>query len=427
MKIFILIFLFSLSKSKYDIVDLKYENPFYYISIKISEIFIEDYFLLSSNLPISFFPTTKCKICTKLKLNLTKLNIKPIKDNIIIPLYHNNFTGNIYSHNLSISNLPYFNNHTEFIGFEQVSYKSTFPINGIFSLSYLNYNFNTTEKIFAFYFNKDKCQLHLGGYDNNLIKQNENLQTFKIILENNTNDTNYDIYDPIWYIKFNNLSINGSPYNFYSSDGFKLCFDIGTDTLHLPILFVFENLDKIFPAKSYCQIDPSGFFKCNCDDKYRENFGNITFYNNKEEYFTIHPVDYIVYESGLTESICTIKIQINYENDLFIAGNTVMKNHYTIFNVENKTLTVYRKEEKLDNIFFFILILIILCALVIIIFGVYIFQKKCQRNNINENDNDESFDSDQEEENEELIEDDNLDNIHGPINPGQGESSEETE
>ena len=427
MKIFILIFLFSLSKSKYDIVDLKYENPFYYISIKISEIFIEDYFLLSSNLPISFFPTTKCKICKKLKLNLTKLNLKPIKDNIIIPLYHNNYTGNIYNHNLSISNLPYFNNHTQFIGFEQVSYKSTFPINGIFSLSYLNYNFNTTEKIFAFDFNKDKCQLHLGGYDNNLIKQNENLKTFNIILDNNINDTNYDIYALIWYIKFNNISINDSPYNFYYSDGFKLCFDIGTDTLHLPILFIFENLDRIFPEKSYCQIDPSGFFKCNCDDKYRETFGNITFYNNKEEYFTIYPTDYIVYESGITGSTCTIKIQINYENDLFIVGNTVMKNHYTIFNVENKTLTIYRKEEKLDNIFFFILVLIILCALVIIIFGVYIFQKKCKRNNNNENDNDESLDSDQEEENEELIEDDNLDNVHGLINPGQGESSEETE
>lgn len=426
MKIFILIFLFSLSESQYDIVDLKYENPFYYISIKISGVSIEDYFLLSSNLPINFFPTTKCKICKKLKLNLTKLNLKPIKDNIIIPLYHNNFTGNIYTHNLSISKLPYFNNHTEFIGFEQVSYKSTFPFNGIFSLSFLNYNFNTTEKIFAFYFIKDKCQLHLGGYDNNLIKQNENLKTFKIILDNNNNDLNYDIYDPIWYIKFNNISINDSPYNFYNSDGIKLCFDIGTDTLHLPILFVFDNLDRIFPEKSYCQIDPTGFFKCNCDDKYRENFGNITFYNNEEEYLTINPTDYIVYESGLTGSTCTIKIQINYENDLFIAGNTVMKNHYTIFNVANKTLTVYRKEEKLDNIFFFILILIILCALVIIIFGVYIFQKKCKRNNINENNNDESLDSDQEEENEDLIEDDNL-NIHGPINPGQGESSEETE
>jgi hypothetical protein len=267
----------------------------------------------------------------------------------------------------------------------------------------------------------------LGGYDNNLIKQNENLKTFNIILDNNINDTNYDIYALIWYIKFNNISINNSPYNFYYSDGFKLCFDIGTDTLHLPILFIFENLDRIFPEKSYCQIDPSGFFKCNCDDKYRETFGNITFYNNKEEYFTIYPTDYIVYESGITGSTCTIKIQINYENDLFIVGNTVMKNHYTIFNVENKTLTIYRKEEKLDNIFFFILILIILCALVIIIFGVYIFQKKCKRNNNNEIENDESMDSDQEEENEDLIEDDILDNIHGPINPGQGESSEETE
>lgn len=428
MKILILIFLFSLSISIYDTIDLKYENPFYYISIKISELFIEDYFLLSTNIPISFYPTTKCKICTKLKLNLTKLNLKLIKENIIIPLYHNNFTGNIYSHNLSISHLPYLNNQTKFIGFEQVSYKSSFPINGIFSLSYLNYNFNTTEKIFAFNFNKDKCQLHLGGYDNSSIKQNENLKTFKIMI-GNSNDTNYEIYDPLWYIKFNNILINDSPFNFDSCDSIKLCFDIGTDTLHLPILFVFENLDRIFPEKSYCQIEPSGFFKCNCDDNYRTNFGNITFYNNKEEFFTIHPVDYIVYESGLTGSTCTIKIQINYVNDLFIVGNTVMKNHYTIFNVANKTLTIYRKEEKLDDIFFFILILIILCALVIIIFFVYIFRKKCKRNNVNENENDESQDSDQEEENEneDIIEDENIDNIHGPINPGQGESSEETE
>jgi hypothetical protein len=423
MKIFILIFLFEFLESKLNIIDLKYDNPLYFIPLRLSKIFVDYYFLLSTNLPISFYPTTKCKICTKLKLNKTALNLISIKENIKSPYYHNNYTGNIYTHKISIANLPYLNNYTKFIGFDQVSYKSTFSINGIFSLSYLNYNFNTTEKIFAFHFNKDKCQLHLGGYDNNLIKQDENLKTFKVIIDNN--NTNNEIYNPIWYIEFNNILINDSPYVFNNNESVKLSFDIGTDKLHLPLIFFIENLDKIFPEKSYCQIDPSGFFKCNCDDNFRVNFGNITFYNNEKESFTIYPVDYIIYESGFTGSTCTIKIQINFENNLFIAGNTVMKNYYTIFDVGNHTFTAYRKEEKLDNIFFFILILIIICALAILVLGVYFFRKKCRRNNNNNNEIEENSFSD--EENEDLIEDDIIDNVQEPINPGNGESSEETE
>jgi hypothetical protein len=355
-------------------------------------------------------------------LDKTALNLTSIKENIKCPYYHNNYTGNLYTHKITIANFPYLNNYTKFIGFEQVSYKSTFSINGIFSLSYLNYNFNTTERIFAFNFNKDNCQLHLGGYDNTLIKQDENLKTFKVIIDNN--NTTSEIYNPIWYIEFNNIAINDSPYDFTKNESIKLSFDLGTDKLHLPLIFIMENLDKIFPEKSYCQIDPSGFFKCNCDDNFRANFGNITFYNNEKESFTIYPVDYIVYESGLTGSTCTIKIQINFENNLFIAGNTVMKNYYTIFDVGNHTFTAYRKEEKLDNIFFFILILIIICALAILVLGVYFFRKKCRRNNNNNELEENSF---SDEENEDLIEDDNIDNVQESINPENGESSEETE
>jgi hypothetical protein len=422
MKIFILIFLFEFLESKLNIIDWKYDNPLYYIPLRLSEILVDYYFLLSTNLPISFYPTTKCKICTKLKLDKTALNLTSIKENIKSPYYHNNYTGNLYTHKITIANFPYLNNYTKFIGFEQVSYKSTFSINGIFSLSYLNYNFNTTERIFAFNFNKDNCQLHLGGYDNTLIKQDENLKTFKVIIDNN--NTTSEIYNPIWYIEFNNIAINDSPYDFTKNESIKLSFDLGTDKLHLPLIFIMENLDKIFPEKSYCQIDPSGFFKCNCDDNFRANFGNITFYNNEKESFTIYPVDYIVYESGLTGSTCTIKIQINFENNLFIAGNTVMKNYYTIFDVGNHTFTAYRKEEKLDNIFFFILILIIICALAILVLGVYFFRKKCRRNNNNNELEENSF---SDEENEDLIEDDNIDNVQESINPGNGESSEETE
>ena len=188
-------------------------------------------------------------------------------------------------------------------------------------------------------------------------------------------------------------------------------------------------MNKLFPEKSHCQIDPSGFFKCNCDDNFRNTFGNITFYNNKEEFFTIYPVDYIIYETGITGSQCITKIKINYENDLFIAGNIVLKNYYSIFNVDNESFAAYRKEEgNIDNIFYFILTLIIICVLVVLMFGIYFFRKKCKRNNnIRYNENEENQENDQEEENGYLDDDDNMDNVQEPINPGQGESSEDTE
>jgi hypothetical protein len=61
-------------------------------------------------------------------------------------------------------------------------------------------------------------------------------------------------------------------------------------------------------------------------------------------------------------------------------------------------------------------------------FGIYFFRKKCKRNNnIRYNENEENQENDQEEENDYLDDDDNMDNIQEPINPGQGESSEDTE
>ena len=423
MKIILLLFLFKIGKLKYEKIDLNIEKALYYIPIKISEIIKESYFLFSNNAPLSFYPTTNCKICTKLKLNETKLNLISIKENINIPYYHNNFTGNTYNHNLSIKNLPSIISESEFIGFNKVTYKSSFSYNGIFSLSFLNYNFNTSKKIFALQFIKDNCQLHLGGYNDNLIKQNNNLKKFDVNKDNN--NSNDIIYNPIWFIKFNNITINNSPYKFKNNTGIKLTFDIGSDKLHLPKKFFFDNMNKLFPEKSHCQIHPDGYFLCDCGDNYRSAFGNISFYDQNGEIFTIYPVDYIVYETGLTGSTCTAKIKINYENDLFIAGNVVLKNYYSIFNIDDNTFLMYRNEEKDDNILNFILALIILGFLAILIFGIYFCIKKWR---IRNSENEGNQDYEQEEENDgEILDDDNIDNIQEPINPGQGESSEETE
>ena len=423
MKIILLLFLLKIAKLKYEKIDLNIEKALYYIPIKISEIIKESYFLFSNNAPLSFYPTTNCKICTKLKLNETKLNLISIKENINIPYYHNNFTGNTYNHNLSIKNLPSIISESEFIGFNKVTYKSSFSYNGIFSLSFLNYNFNTSKKIFALQFIKDNCQLHLGGYNDNLIKQNNNLKKFFVNKDNN--NSNDIIYNPIWYIKFNNITINNSPYKFKNNTGIKLTFDIGSDKLHLPKKFFFDNMNKLFPEKSHCQIHPDGYFLCDCGDNYRSAFGNISFYDQNGEIFTIYPVDYIVYETGLTGSTCTAKIKINYENDLFIAGNVVLKNYYSIFNIDDNTFLMYRNEEKDDNILIFILILIIVGFLAILIFGIYFCIKKWR---IRNSENEVNQENEQEEENDGgILDDDNIDNIQEPINPGQGESSEETE
>ena len=423
MKIILLLFLLKIAKLKYEKIDLNIEKALYYIPIKISEIIKESYFLFSNNAPLSFYPTTNCKICTKLKLNETKLNLISIKENINIPYYHNNFTGNTYNHNLSIKNLPSIISESEFIGFNKVTYKSSFSYNGIFSLSFLNYNFNTSKKIFALQFIKDNCQLHLGGYNDNLIKQNNNLKKFFVNKDNN--NSNDIIYNPIWYIKFNNITINNSPYKFNNNTGIKLTFDIGSDKLHLPKKFFFDNMNKLFPEKSHCQIHPDGYFLCDCGDNYRSAFGNISFYDQNGEIFTIYPVDYIVYETGLTGSTCTAKIKINYENDLFIAGNVVLKNYYSIFNIDDDTFLIYRNEEKDDNILNFILALIIIGFLAILIFGIYFCIKKWR---IRNSENEVNQENEQEEENDgEILDDDNIDNIQEPINPGQGESSEETE
>jgi hypothetical protein len=423
MKIILLLFLFKIGKLKYEKIDLNIEKALYYIPIKISEIIKESYFLFSNNAPLSFYPTTNCKICTKLKLNETKLNLISIKENINIPYYHNNFTGNTYNHNLSIKNLPSIISESEFIGFNKVTYKSSFSYNGIFSLSFLNYNFNTSKKIFALQFIKDNCQVHLGGYNDNLIKQNNNLKKFFVNKDNN--NSNDIIYNPIWYIKFNNITINNSPYKFKNNTGIKLTFDIGSDKLHLPKKFFFDNMNKLFPEKSHCQIHPDGYFLCDCGDNYRSAFGNISFYDQNGEIFTIYPVYYIVYETGLTGSTCTAEIKINYENDLFIAGNVVLKNYYSIFNIDDDTFLMYRNEEKDDNILNFILALIIIGFLAILIFGIYFCIKKWR---IRNSENEVNQENEQEEENDgEILDDDNIDNIQEPINPGQGESSEETE
>ena len=385
--------------NEYHKIELIYSKPYYYIPLKINHFTNATNFIFSNYIPISFIPTLKCTICTKFKLNETNSNLVSIRQNIKSPYYHYSYTGNVYQHIISLDNIIA---ETNFMGFNQITYKSYFSENGIFSLSYLNYNFNTTIKMFSLEFDNNDCQLHLGGYDNNTYNYS-NLKSYDIIIdENNSND---DIFNPLWYIKFSTLLINNKAIkNNFTSD-IKLTFDMGTDKLHIPKKFFFENINLIFPQKSHCQFNPEGYFECQCDENDLSNFGHFLFNNSKNQTFSIDAEDYITYKSGIFEDTCTAKIKVNYENDLFIGGIGILKNYYSIFDIDNQTFLVYRKNTKIEDMEKLILILVVLAFIVIFIFIAFICYKRiCKKNNI-----------------------DDYNEIIEPINPVEGESSEETD
>ena len=390
-------------KNEYLKLKLSYSNPYYYIPLKFGYFTNVTNFIFSNYIPISFIPTLKCKICSQFKLNETNSNLVTIKKNIKIAYYHYNYTGNVYNEIIFINNLT---NPTDFIGFNDITYKSLFSYNGIFSLSYLNYTFNTTKKMFALKFIKSNCELHLGDYENNYILNHSILKSYNVFVDEN--DSTDQVIKSVWYLKFSNLSINNKNINndLDINSDIKLTFDIGTDKFHIPKKYFFDNLKYIFPEKSHCQLHPDGYFICQCGDNYRLNFGNFVFKNNNNEIFNITPKDYITYEAKISNSICYAKIKVNYENDLFIGGIGILKNYYSIFDIENKTFMVYKEEEKdeiMDDIEYFILFLFLFAFVDIFIFGIYFCWKKWKNNH---GDIDEDFE---------------------PINHAQGESSEETD
>ena len=410
MKIIVISILFILFKEVFDeykTLKLIYSKPYYLIPLKLEYFTNDTNFILSNNIPISFFPSDKCKICSKFKFNETNSNLVSIKKNIKVPYYHYHFTGNIYKNIISIDNII---SESDFIGFDHITYKSHFSHDGIFSLSYLNYNFNTTKKIFALKFIDSNCELHLGDYDSSVITNYSNLKSFNITLEENNSSAQF--FKSIWYIKFSSISINNktTKNNFNSSsETIKLSFDIGTDKLHIPKKFFFENIKSIFPEKSHCQIHPEGYFICQCGENYRANFGNFIFKNNNET-FNISPTDYITYEAEFSGGTCIARIKVNYENDLFIGGIGVLKNYYSIFDIDNKTFIIYKKEkyQLLEDMEYFIIFLFFFALIEIIIFGIYFCRKKCDTNNKN------------------IINDD-VQEVQEALNQGQNESSEETD
>jgi hypothetical protein len=250
--------------------------------------------------------------------------------------------------------------------------------------------------------------LHLGGYDykgntsefRNFTVVVENItETYKrekqqldnifenSFLEEESNKTEYNVTynQSVWYINFTNLTIKKEEEQKinYPLNNYKLILDLSTYYIYVPKEFFVKNVDKIFPKEGKCQMTRAGYYTCLCDEDYKTKFGSFKFTSKEGQDFWINATDYVAFQSLIVGSTCEVHLKINYDNDFFIGGITVLNNYYNIFDVENKTFMIYPKEDDYDRqtlkfILLFFISLIISSAL--LFGGYYLYNKHIIRN-----------------------------------------------
>ena len=158
----------------------------------------------------------------------------------------------------------------------------------------------------------------------------------------------------------------------------KLTLDMSINQFYIPRKFFIENVEKIFPADAKCQITRGGYFTCDCDEEYKSKFGNFKFVSESGVEFLINVTDYMYFQSSISGSRCKIDIVINYDNDLFISGTTVLNNYYNIFDIDNKIFAILPKEDlnTKQTEKFIILFFVMIFLAIALLFGGYYFYNK---------------------------------------------------
>ena len=419
MNIFSIIYIINVFlrvKSEFEIIKLLYQDNKFYIPIKLSKEYNEEYFIFSTMLPIHFFPSKECSICSYKYINENDSNYYSfIQSDVSLLYYFHNLTGNAYRTNITLGTEK---SEMDIIAIHYLNDYDEYKDKGRFSLSFLNYDFNTTNKTFALNLDEENAELHLGGYNQTEIIYEKNLKIFNI---SKTNNSLSYLYNDFWYIDFDFFCINDIKF-----ENKKFIFDLSSDNFHIPKDFFFENANLIFPEEARCQVQPEGNFVCYCiNEEYKSRFYTFKFMNKNNESIEISPDDYIFFEESANDNYCYVYIMVNYDNDYFIAGQYVMSNYYNIFDIDNGKLMLYPRKKKIDNFSKeknFIISLVLLLAGIFLFLCCYLIYRRYFSNNQNE-ENENYFD----ENNNLLPEDFNWDEINNvdPINENNGEGTEE--
>ena len=365
MKIIIFFILILISiKSKLIQIPLYTENGIPFISLKIGESLSSFNLIFDTSLHRSLLASQNCDICIRKGYNTS--NSKKILSNQTQIKYYYTFYGNEYedSFNLITKNENLQSNFS-FISFTNVSYTYQISISGFFGLSFTNYNFNTSKKIFGLQYYSGKVILDIGELNTNIVKNYSLLKNYSVSFNQNKTQ---------WFIEVNSITIKNIPAR--NKEKQKLIFDTSTYNIYIPKIFFFDNIDLILPKTGKCQVQITGTFLCKCNEKFKSLFSDFVFSIDKETLF-INVTDYVFFDSSVSGNNCYISFIVNYYNDLWIIGNSILNNYYTIFDIDNNLVKLYDKKVKLSErtefIFMMFFLILFICF---IIFAAYIIYKK---------------------------------------------------
>ena len=425
MNIFSLVYLVNVFwriKTEYKTIKLKFEDNNFYIPIQLSNNQYEEYFLFSTMLPVHFFPSSECTKCKNYHIDeKDKDKYTFLQANVSLLYYYLNFSGDLYRTNITLGSEM---GSADFIAVNQIFDIDEYNGKGRYSLSFLNYNYNTSNKTFAIYLNSELSELHLGGYNEDIIEQEDNLRIFKISRMNNSLP---NLFNDFWFINFDYFYIDN---NKLKNENFKITFDLNTAYFHIPKDFFFSYAHLIFPEEGKCQVQPEGHFVCFCNEKYNEKFAKFQFMNGKNETIEIMPEDYIMFDNSGADNYCYVYLLLNYENDLFIAGKYIMSNYYNIFDMNENQLKLYPIKKnhyefyKERNII--ISIVLLLSGLFLFLFCYLIYRKYFSNNQVRDEDEDDYENFFQENNNEDDINIHNFEQIiaNNNENVGNNENSD---
>ena len=370
-------------KSEYETIFLDNRDNNFYISITLGNKKYTEDFIFSTMLPINFFPSSECEQCKYKLIEKNDESFSFIKSDVSTLYYYLNFSGDLYNTNITLGSE---NELMEFIAVKNISDVDKYNGKGRYSLSFLNYNFNTTNKTFALYLDSEGGELNLGGYDEDRIKKIESLRIFNISKTNYSSD---NVYNNFWYINFNTFYINEAK---FSNSNYKLTFDLNTENFYIPKDFFFANSYLIFPEEGKCQVQPEGHFVCFCNEEYTKRFSSFKFIYKNNDIIEINPEDYIILDNSGADSYCYVYLKLNYENDFFIIGKYVMSNYYNIFDIDKEQLKLYplqrRNDEFLKERNYIISLILLLIGIFIFLICFLIYRKFFSPNQNNEENND---------------------------------------
>ena len=326
--------------------------------------------ILNTGIEKSLIAAENCSICNGERFKPSKSS-QFLNENVTQNVSHFVYRGNEYLQDFYFDSNEYYKLKLDYINFYDIKYKKETTIEGIFSLNFVNYNIASEKKIFAIEYTNEGAFLEIGEINKEIVKDYSKLINYTVSINENKD----------WFLEANKLIINNEKMPIENP---KIILDTFSYNFYIPKKFFFDNIDKIFPKKSRCQVQMSGSFICKCDENYKNYFPNFVFEFNDGNKLFVNTTDYISYDSSITGTNCFVYIVVNYNNDYFIAGNNVLNNYYSIFNVDEKILSFYplnNSNEKLQILLMFIVFSILS---LVIFFGSYYLYKKYLSNFNNE-------------------------------------------